>query len=58
MNALRSFLYWLARFLGDVQAGRQAIRKGSIAPIAKRVGRRAAGKIAGRSIGRMFPPTR
>lgn len=58
MNNFRGWLYWLAKMLGDVHAVRQAARKGSFTPIAKRVGRRVAGKMAGRGIGKLFPPTR
>jgi hypothetical protein len=44
----RSWLYWLARLLGDVNA----VEKGPTA-IAKRVKRRIIGRIAGRIIGRL-----
>lgn len=51
---LRSWMYPLAKYLGDVQAV-QSKRKGSIS---RRVTRRLAGKITGRTImrgiGRMF----
>jgi hypothetical protein len=43
VNSLRSFLYWLARLLGDVNA----VEKG-------RVGRRVARRLAGKSTGRAF----
>jgi hypothetical protein len=43
----RSWLYWLARLLGDVNAV-QRVR------IGQRVARRAAGKITGRLLGRIF----
>jgi hypothetical protein len=43
MNGLRSFLYALARFLGDVNA----VQNG-------RVGRRIGRRIAGRQTGRLF----
>jgi hypothetical protein len=43
MNAFRSFLYWLARLLGDVNA----VMKG-------RVGRRVARRVAGKGVGRLF----
>lgn len=55
MNKLRSFLYLLARILGDIQAVRQSARKGSFTPLAKRIGRRIAGRAAGRGIGNLFP---
>ena len=44
---MRSFLYLIARILGDINA----VRKGKVA---RRVGRRAAGKVAGRFLGRLF----
>lgn len=44
---MRSFLYRLARLLGDVNA----VQKGQVA---RRVGRRAAGKVTGRILGRLF----
>lgn len=44
MNPLRTFLYWLARFLGDVQA----LRRGPGA-----FAKRQARKVAGRAFGRM-----
>jgi hypothetical protein len=47
MNAIRSFLYWLARLLGDAQA----IRKGKVG---QRIARRAAGKLTGRLLGKLF----
>jgi hypothetical protein len=45
MNGLRSFLYALARLLGDVQA----VRRGPRA-IGKRLARKALGRAAGRAI--------
>ena len=47
MTALRSFLYWCARILGDLQA----IRRGRVG---KRIARRAAGRMTGRALGRLF----
>jgi hypothetical protein len=44
----RSFLYSLARFLGDYQA----VKNGRMG---KRLARRAAGRVAGRGLGRLFP---
>jgi hypothetical protein len=45
----RSFLYWLARLLGDISA----VSKGPQAT-AKRIGRRAAGKATGRMLRKLF----
>lgn len=44
---MRGFLYWLARLLGDLNA----IGKGRVG---RRVGRRAAGKVTGRWLRRLF----
>lgn len=54
IGKIRSVLYGAARLLGDAQAVKRSVRTKSAAPIAKRVGRRAAGKIAGRIIGGLF----
>ncbi len=43
----RSFLYRLARILGDVNA----LRRGRVG---RRVGRRVAGRITGKGLGRLF----
>lgn len=43
----RSALYALARAMGDVQA----VRKGTVG---KRIMRRAAGRVTGRLLGRLF----
>ena len=45
--SFRSFLYALARLLGDVNA----VQKGRVG---KRIARRAAGKATGRAMGRLF----
>lgn len=45
--SFRSFLYLLARLLGDVGA----VRRGTVG---KRLARRAAGKATGRLFGRLF----
>jgi len=45
---IRSTLYKLAKFLGDIQAGISAISKKSVYPILKRIGRRIYGRIASR----------
>jgi hypothetical protein len=47
MNVLRSFLYWLARLLGDLSA----VKRGRVA---RRIGRRAAGKATGRLFRKLF----
>lgn len=44
---MRSFLYWLARLLGDVSA----VKNGRVG---RRVARRAVGKVTGRGLGRLF----
>lgn len=43
MNKARSFLYWLARLLGDVNVDRRG-----------RIGQRIARRVAGRITGRLF----
>lgn len=47
IGKFRGFLYWLARFLGDVNA----VKKGKVG---KRIARRAAGKATGRALGKLF----
>lgn len=49
ISQLRSGFYGLARLLGDIQA----LSKGPKAT-AKRIGRRAAGKVTGRMLGKLF----
>ncbi|NLY50932.1 MAG: hypothetical protein GX062_08035 [Firmicutes bacterium] len=49
ISQTRSVLYGLARLLGDIQA----VSKGPKA-MAKRAGRRLAGKATGRALGRLF----
>jgi hypothetical protein len=49
LGRLRSWLYFTARVLGDVQA----VRKGPNA-IIKRLVRRQAGRVTGRWLGRLF----
>lgn len=44
---MRSFLYFLARLLGDVSA----VKRGRVG---KRIGRRLAGRIVGRSLWKLF----
>lgn len=47
INKTRGFLYALSRLLGDVQS----VRRGTVH---KRVTRRAAGKVTGRGLGKLF----
>lgn len=47
MNGLRSFLYWLAKLLGDINA----VKRGRVG---KRVARRVAGKATGRMLRSLF----
>ncbi len=47
MNGFRSFLYWLARLMGDVNA----VKRGRVG---RRIGRRVAGRATGRGLGRLF----
>lgn len=47
MSGFRSFLYQLAKILGDAQA----VRRGRIG---RRIGRRAAGKLTGRALRKLF----
>jgi len=44
---IRSALYTIAKLMGDVNA----VKKGKVG---KRVARRAAGKVTGRSLGKLF----
>lgn len=44
---MRSFLYALARLMGDINA----IQRGRVG---RRIARRAAGKLTGRMLGRIF----
>jgi hypothetical protein len=47
INSTRSLLYQLARLLGDVNA----VQKGKVG---RRIARRAAGRLTGRGLGRLF----
>jgi hypothetical protein len=49
INAIRGWLYWMARFLGDVNA----VQRGPHA-IEQRVERRLVGRLAGRFLGKLF----
>ena len=55
ISKVRGHLYAIAKIAGDVQA--LTHRKPGTA-IPKRIGRRIAGKITGRLMGSIFPPTR
>ena len=46
----RGFLYWLAKFLGDVSA----IISGNPKKMTKRVGRRITGKATGKFLNKLF----
>lgn len=54
IGKIRSALYATAKYLGDYQAVKKAVDTGSIEPVVKRVGRRAAGKFTGRFLGKLF----
>ena len=47
ISSTRSLLYQIARLLGDVNA----VQKGKVG---KRIARRAAGRLTGRGLGRLF----
>ncbi|MCC5841876.1 MAG: hypothetical protein JJT96_17305 [Opitutales bacterium] len=47
MSGFRSFLYALARLLGDVNA----VKRGRVG---RRIGRRVVGRAAGKGMGRLF----
>ena len=47
MNNFRTFLYALARLLGDYRA----VQKGKVG---RRIGRRLAGKVTGRAFAKIF----
>lgn len=47
INKSRGLLYLLAKLLGDINA----VNKGKVA---RRVGRRVAGKVTGRGLGKLF----
>lgn len=50
INKVRSGLYDTAKFLGDVQA----VTSGDPKKVAKRAGRRIAGKQTGKLLGKLF----
>lgn len=47
IGKFRSFLYGLAKFLGDVNA----VKRGKVG---ERIGRRVVGKVTGRLMGKLF----
>lgn len=46
-KSTRSWLYWFAKLLGDINA----VKKGKVG---KRIGRRVAGKFTGRGLRKLF----
>ena len=50
INKTRGLLYWLARILGDWQA----VSSGSSKKVARRIGRRAAGRTTGKMLSKLF----
>jgi hypothetical protein len=51
---IRSILYAIARLLGDYNAGYRSVQMRSLAPLAKRAGRRIAGRYIGQLSNRIF----
>ncbi len=52
IGKIRSILYKLAKYLGDVNAVKRALKNGNFAPIVNRIIRRIYGYIAGRGMPR------
>jgi len=50
ISKIRSVLYKTAKYLGDINAIKRAIKKGDFTPIIKRIIRRIYGYIAGRGM--------
>ena len=50
ISKLRSLLYKIAKYLGDINAIKRAIKKGNFTPIVKRIVRRIYGYILNRSM--------
>jgi len=48
ISKIRTILYGLAKYLGDISAIKRALRSGSFKPIIQRLGRRLYGKFASR----------
>jgi len=49
-NKIRTVLYGIAKYLGDIQAIQKAIKTGNFTPIVKRIIRRIYGKITSRGM--------
>ena len=54
ITKIRSGLYRWGKLLGHVQAIEQAVKKGSITPVLRRIGRVYAGKMTARGLGKLF----
>jgi len=50
IGKIRSILYKSAKYLGDVNAIKRALKKGDFTPVIKRIIRRIYGYIAGRGM--------
>jgi len=50
ISRIRSFLYKLAKYLGDINVIKRAIKKGDFTPIIKRIIRRIYGYIVSRGM--------
>ena len=48
ISKIRTILYGLAKYLGDISAIKRALASGSFKPIFQRIGRRIYGKFASR----------
>jgi len=48
ISKIRTILYTLAKYLGDISAIRRALTTGSFKPIIQRIGRRVYGKLTSR----------
>ena len=58
INQFSSLLYRMARLSRDVRAVERSLEKGSIEPIASRVGRKLTGRLMGRLMSALFPAGR
>jgi len=50
ISKIRTILYKTAKYLGDINAIKRAIKKGDFTPVIKRIIRRIYGYIAGRGM--------